>query len=472
MYDAHVAYHARTRPRAPAVITPRRRSTYAEFDADVNRYAAALLALGVTPERGVVGVDTPDPYRQAVLLVALARLGVAAGTARDGRCDLTISDRPGESSATALRLSRPWIAATEQAPPVEVASAERDPDGLARVMLSSGTAQAPRRVPISWRRMESGSLTVLAADAGGRIGVWVLRTGLDSGLGACLSAAAWTVGAAVALGFLAPLLPAFLERHPVGLIGMTPIQLRETLLALPAGFEVKPQWRVVVAGAALTPVVAREARRLLTPDILITYGTIETGRATVGPASRLETTPGAAGWPVPGATVQVVGPDGGLLADGEQGLIRIRGDCAIVGYLDDPEATAGAFRDGFFYPGDLGRRLPDGSFVIDGRIDERMNVGGIKVLPDLLENALLEHPQVRDCAAFATPGTDGGEECWMAVVSQGEVTRESLLAQLKRAGPQLPPIRFAWAEAIPRSEMGKIDRAALRTQTAAALAKA
>ena len=60
----------------------------------------------------------------------------------------------------------------------------------------------------------------------------------------------------------------------------------------------------------------------------------------------------------------------------------------------------------------------------------------------------------------------------MAVVTQGEVARDSLMAALKQAGTGLPPIRFAWSEAIPRSEMGKIDRAVLRAQTSAALARA
>jgi non-ribosomal peptide synthetase component E (peptide arylation enzyme) len=95
----------------------------------------------------------------------------------------------------------------------------------------------------------------------------------------------------------------------------------------------------------------------------------------------------------------------------------------------------------------------------------------VKVLPDALENALIEHPQVTDAAAFAMPDAAGADECWMAVVAEGEVTRESLLALLKKSGVRLPPIRFAWTEAIPRSEMGKIDRAALRAQTAAALSK-
>lgn len=471
MYDAYVAYHARMRPRALAVVTPSRLATYAEFDADVNRYAAGLQALGVGPERGVVTLETQQKYRQLVMLMALARLGVASGVTSDRQADLRISDRSGESDDRILRLSRAWISQVEQAPPVEVPSAPRDPDGLARVLLSSGTTKTARRVPTSWRRRMEGHITALGAYASGRLGVWAIRTGIDSGMGNALSLLAWTVGAAVADGFVSADLPALMERHPEGLLALTPIQLREVLLALPPGYEQKPGWRVVVAGAAMPAALARAARSRLTPDIIIAYGAAEAGRACVGPASLLETHPGAIGWPVPEVVVEVVGPDGQVLPTGEQGEIRVRSSQISQGYLDNPQAASATFRDGYVYPGDLGRRLANGSFVIDGRLDEQMNIQGVKFLPDELENALADHPQVRDCAAFALPGPDAGDECWMAVVADGEVSRESLLEQIRRSGLHPPPIRFAWSQEIPRSEMGKIDRRGLRDQTAAALAK-
>lgn len=472
MFDTFVAFHARLRPRTLAVITPQRRATYAEFDADVNRYAAALQGLGVGPDRGVVSLEVAAAYRRLAMFVALGRLGVPVSTARDDRADLRISDRPGQSGETVLRLSRAWISQVEASPITEVPSAARDPEDLARVMLSSGTTSTPRRTAITWRQIEQHGFNALAAYAGGRLGVWVIRTGLDSSLGHSLATLAWSMGATVAADFLARDLPGLLERHPAGLIGLTPIQLRETLAVLPPGFALKPDWRIVITGAALAPVLAREARLRLTPDIWVNYASTETGRATIGPASRLETTPGAHGWPVPGVTIEVVGPDGEVLQDGESGEIRIRSPRTAAGrYVDHTAESASAYRDGFFHPGDVGRRLADGSFVIEGRIDDRMNIGGVKLLPNILEDALLEHAQVKDAAAFAMPDASGVEECWMAVVVEGEVSRESLLAHLKLSRQRLPPIRFAWTETIPRNEMGKIDRAALRTQTAAALAK-
>lgn len=471
MYDVHVAFHARNQPRAAAVITPRRRVTYGEFGADVNRYAAGLAALGLGPGAGVVSVESNMVYRHAVLLTALARLGIASGAVRDSRADLRISDLPGESSQRVLRLSRGWLEAIEQSPPADTPSAPRDPGAPARVLMSSGTTGEPRRSARSWAQIDADTLNILGAFAAARPGVWAPRTGLDSSLGHNMAMAGWTTGAAVALGFLSQDLPQLMERHGTGLIGATPMQLQEMLRALPAGFEPRPGWRLVAAGAALTAPLIRAARSRLTPDLVINYGATETSRICVGPALRAEADPGFCGWPAPGVTVQIVDPESHApLPDGEQGLLRVRSPFMADGYLDTPGPGPAFFRDGFFYPGDLARRLPDGGIALDGRSDERMNIGGIKLLPGVVEAALLEHPQVADCAAFSVPDADAGEVCWVAVVADGEVSRDALTARLRAAGLKLPA-RFAWTDAIPRSEMGKVDRAALRRQTAAALAR-
>ncbi|MDZ4375344.1 MAG: class I adenylate-forming enzyme family protein [Phenylobacterium sp.] len=471
MLDAHLAFQAKTRPRALAMLTPRRRATYAEFDADVNRYAVAFRRLEITPERGIVAVHGSAAYRHHVMLMALARLGVATTATADVRADLRLSDRPEAKGANLQILDANWIAEVEAADVVEVPSAPRDPDGLARVLLSSGTTGEAKRVPLSWRRMEISALSALNAYASGRLGVWSIRTGIDSSLGYSMATLAWSMGAAVAVDYAPQDLPLLLERQPVGLLGLTPMHLREMLRRLPAGFELKPDWRIVVTGALLPAPIAREARRRISPDIHVIYGSTETGRAMVGPAIHLEETPGAVGWPVPGVSVELVDAGGAAVPDGEQGEVRIRSDRNAGRYLDDPEASARAFRDGWFYPGDLARRLPGGLIVIDGRADERMNLGGRKLLPNLLEQALLEHPSVRDAAAFAIPGPDGVEQCWMAVVADANVSRDALVQRLSGSGVRAPSVRFAWAEEIPRNAMGKIDRKALRAQTLAALEK-
>jgi acyl-CoA synthetase (AMP-forming)/AMP-acid ligase II len=98
-----------------------------------------------------------------------------------------------------------------------------------------------------------------------------------------------------------------------------------------------------------------------------------------------------------------------------------------------------------------------------------MNLGGVKTLPAMYENAALEHELVRDAALFAIPGDKGVDEPWLAIVAEEGLTREALDEHLKARRRRLPALRIAWTDAIPRNAMGKIDRQALRAQTEAAL---
>lgn len=471
MFDANMAFRARIHPRALAVVTPRRRMTYAEFDADVDRYAAALRERGVGPDSGVIALGAMAAHRRAIVLMALARLGAVSSVQADDEADLRISERLDGGDVATLCLDSDWIARIEAASHARVESASRDLDTLGRVTLSSGTLGRSKRLPQTWRQIELGGLNGLVAYASGKLGVWPIGTSLDSSLGFNMAVLAWSLGAAVALGYEEVDVPHLMERHDSGMIGMTPLALSRLVRRLPPGFDLKPNWRILVTGGLLPPAYARAARERLTPDIQIIYGSTEAGRSMVGPAWLVEGLPGAVGYAVPGVTVEVVDEAGASVPDGETGEIRIRSPRITGEYLGDEAASAKAFRNGWFYPGDMGRRLPSGVFVIDGRLDERMTVGATKVTPNVLENALLEHAKVRDCAAFAMTDANGLEECWIAVVSDSGVARDELLARLQAGGAPTTGIRFAWAEEIPRNAMGKIDRPALRAQTKAALEK-
>jgi acyl-CoA synthetase (AMP-forming)/AMP-acid ligase II len=189
-------------------------------------------------------------------------------------------------------------------------------------------------------------------------------------------------------------------------------------------------------------------------------------------AAHLEHAANLMGHSPPGIEAQVVGPDDSPVPDGEPGEVRLRGPRVADGYLDDPQATAERFRDGWFYTRDIARRLPAGhplagALVMEGRADDRMNLGGIKVMPSVLEDAAFECPGVYDAAAFAVPDAQGLDECWLAVAGAADFERDSLVRHLA-AIPGLPEHRFAWIDEIPRNAMGKVDRNRLRDAVIAA----
>ena len=255
---------------------------------------------------------------------------------------------------------------------------------------------------------------------------------------------------------------------------MTPGHLRQLLQALPPGFALNPGWRIGVAGAPLPPPLAREAMARITPDLRIIYGSTECSLLAYGHAGDLEAEPGVVGATPSGAVLEIVGDDGRPLPHGQSGEVRITSERMTVGYLGDPEASAERFRDGWFHTRDVGRRLPDGRLVLEGRADDRLNLaGGVKFMPQALETAAMACPGVVDCAAFAAPEAgrpDGLDQCWLAVVVPPGFDRETLADHLKgRRG--LPPLRFAWIDEIPRNAMGKIERGKLRDLLLTALAQ-
>ena len=473
MFDGYIRDFAIWTPGATAVLTPAGAVTFARFDADIDRCGAALAELGVRPGCGVVCLAVGQAYLGYVTLAALARLGVPASPSADAAADLCLTDHPDPPERRGLiRLTPDWTAAMFAAEPRPLPVLDLDLDSLGRVMLSSGTTGQPHRIPLSWRRLETRALSNLRVYGAGRIGTWFPMTGVDSLLGFSHVMLAWAVGGAVAGGLDIPALPRWLETLPEGVVGMTPIQLASLLDALPPAFHNKPAWRLVIGGSVLPPAVAREAALRITPDIRNVYGATEANQMGAGSVADILDEPGCAGVTQAGMILEVIDDGGRPLPDGESGEIRVRGPRVAEGYIDDPRATAERFRDGWYYTRDIGRRLPAGHpragrVVVEGRADDRMNLGGRKFLPSALEGPALQCPGVLDAAAFAVPDAQGVDQCWLAVVTVPGFEREALARHL--AGwPDLPPNRFAWAEEIPRNAMGKVERQTLRDAVIAA----
>ena len=433
----------------------------------MNRCAGVLDELGILPGQ-VVSVALSAPYIQLVATAALARLGVASSPAGDWGADLRLSDAATPpADLPACRIDEAWLRAMYARDPRPMPPRSLDPLALGRVMLSSGTTGRPRRVGYTWRRIEHGNHLSLRSYGGGRLGAWVPLVGVDAMMGLTMAMCGWAVGAAVTASFEADDLPHWLERLGSGIVAMTPIQLRRVLDALPTGFRPLPGWRLMVGGSLLPPETAQEARARITPDIRTLYGSTEGGNGGLGLASGLDDAPGQVGITPSGAIAAIVDEERRPVPEGESGEVRIRGPRVIQGYLGDPQATAERFQDGWYLTGDIGHRLPDGRLVLEGRRDDRMNLGGLKIMPAVLEAAALSCPGVQDCAAFAVPDDTGLDTCWLAVTAAPDFDSEALSRHLARQGG-LPAPRYAWIQQIPRNAMGKVERNVLRDAVLAA----
>lgn len=475
MFDGWIRDFAAWTPRAPAVVTPAGATSYARFDQDIQRLASGLEQLGLSADTGVVSICLHDPYLTCVALCALARLRLTSSPYNDAGADLRlVQNQPGiEALAPGprlLALDDAWIRATLASAVTRTCQPDAAPDQLVRVMLSSGTTGAPRRTPVTWSQIEAVNHCNLRSRCAGVGGLWASLTSVEVMQGFSIAISAWSVGAAFAPRVAANDLPAMFEAWPEGLLGCTPAQLRGVLQALPPGFQPCPGWRISIGGSRLPQKLAQWARMRLSPDLWVSYSATEAPITGLGRAADLDRLPGVVGSPVSGVELALLDDAGQPVPDGEPGELQIRGARVARGYLGDPEATAERFCDGWFRTRDVGRRLPDGRIVLEGRADDRMNLGGLKVLPAPLEEAALACDGVRDAAAFGAPGSEGGiDVCWLAIVTAPGFERRRLAAHLA-AYPQLPPRRYAWVEDIPRNVMGKVERGKLRAAVLTALA--
>lgn len=475
MFDRSIRDFAHWTPRAPAMLLPGRQVGYAEFDADIDRMGRALSDVGVRPDRGVVSLRVTNAYLNRVALCALARLGVVSSPREDDAADLKLV-LPAEGESTpdgddVLTITRDWIEDALSAPHRALPVLNPDPDAVVRVQLSSGTTDRPKRVAVTWRRTESITLGNISIYSGPAREVWVPLTGADSLMGYAMGVCAWRLGAAATGAMAAERLYETMEAWTTGIAVVTPTHLRAILRSLPPDFRPRSGWRLQVGGSALPIILAKETAMRLSPDVWIGYGATESSCLATGPALAQADAPGAVGVVVAGALVEIVDETDTPVPEGELGELRVRGTRTAEGYVGDPEATKAVFRGGWYYTRDLARRLPDGRIAVEGRLDERMNLGGLKFMPATLERPAMECPGLIDCAAFAVPDAGGVDQLWLAVAAEEGFDRGRLAAHLEGIS-HLPPCRFAWIDEIPRNEMGKVLRSTLRDAVLSVLGQA
>jgi acyl-CoA synthetase (AMP-forming)/AMP-acid ligase II len=160
-----------------------------------------------------------------------------------------------------------------------------------------------------------------------------------------------------------------------------------------------------------------------------------------------------------GVEIAVLDERGVSLPAGATGQVGIRGPNVIDGYEDNPEANAASFANGWFLTGDQGTLDADGYLRLLGRIKELINRGGEKIAPREIDEALEQHPRVKEAVAFGVPHPTWGEEVAAAVVVDGAVTEKELQAHCRQTlADYKVPRHIHIVEAIPRTPTGKVQR--------------
>jgi len=175
----------------------------------------------------------------------------------------------------------------------------------------------------------------------------------------------------------------------------------------------------------------------------------------------------ATGRPIAGVDMRILGEDGREVPLGEPGEVVVRAPNVTKGYLNLPDATAAAIRNGWFHTGDVGRMDEQGYMYLLDRKKDMIITGGENVYTVEVEHALYQHPGVAECAVVGVPDDKYGESLFAAIVMQPgkNLTKEQLIEHCRsRIGGYKVPRQMVFLPALPKSAMGKILKTEIRKQ--------
>lgn len=368
--------------------------------------------------------------------------------------------------------------------------AVRADDDLAALLYTSGTTGRAKGAMLSQRNLLSNAETLAAAWRFGADDVLLHALPIFHTHGLFVATHTVLVSAASML-----FLPGFEREAMLRLLPQATVLMGVptfyTRLLDDARFDraLVAQMRLFVSGSA--PLLAETHRAFEARTghrILERYGMTETNMNTSNPYAG-ERRAGAVGPPLPGVEIAIVDPEHGTpLAQGQTGMVLVRGPNVCRGYWNQPEKTREALRaDGFFVTGDLGHLDADGYLVLVGRQSDLIISGGFNVYPKEVEQVLDDVPGVCESAVIGVPHPDFGEAVLAVLVAEpgahpdvqadadaergiaGTVaaTEAAIHAALdSRLARYKQPKALLWLPVLPRNTMGKVQKALLRERYA------
>ncbi len=224
----------------------------------------------------------------------------------------------------------------------------------------------------------------------------------------------------------------------------------------------------IMSGAACPPELVTRIREQMNCNLLLAYGLTEAApgvtitRLDDGPVTATQTV----GRPMEGVSLKIIGPEGEALPNGAEGELYVKSSSLMLGYWNDPEATAQVLdADGWLHTGDLAVIDPDGPVRIVGRKGDVINRGGFKIYPGTVEMVLRSYPGVKEAAVVGVPDSVFGElPCACVVRAPGvDFSADQLLAfAAERLTDYAVPTRVLFFDALPRRGSGPVRKDLLR----------
>jgi long-chain acyl-CoA synthetase len=350
---------------------------------------------------------------------------------------------------------------------------EREPEDTAVILYTSGTTGKPKGAELTHANMSknaevSARLFSLTSDG-------VIFGGLPMFHSFGQTCA---LNASVQMGACVTLLPRFDPASALEALRRDRVTIFEGVPTMYAALLQYPQHadydtsalRLCVSGGAAMPVeILRGFEETFGCIILEGYGLSETSPVASFNHPDRERKPGSIGTPIEGVDFRLVDDDFADVPEGQVGEIAVKGHNVMKGYWNRPDATDSAIQDGWFRTGDMARRDEDGYYFIVDRKKDMIISGGFNVYPQMIEQAIYQHPAVQEVIVIGIPDAYRGEAAKAFVKLRngaGQFTLEELRTFLSgKVGKHELPAALEFRDELPRTTVGKLSRHELRVQT-------
>jgi len=474
--------HAGTRPTGPALIEAGTTITYAEFADLVGRTAVYLHDLGVKPG-DVVAVALPSSIDHVLLTFALLRVGAIpldlppvrpVGALVDPVIHFKVTRAfllPGArsyDSAIVHRVGPDWRATlAAKGGDRRVA---RDQDEMHFLHLTSGSTGAPKGIATTQKQWLARFHAALKLFPDLLTPANPPKLLLVGGMG--FSAFFFFMANQICIGGATVLMAEDHKPENVaraiaswddGACLITPPLVRQFLSWPVAEGLLFPRLRALLVGASpLFPAEKQAIQRRLTPKFYEVYGSAAVGFLSVLPPDDMSAQTDTVGRKSPDMEVEVVSGTGAVLPLGAIGHLRCRGPGISGGIFGDTGASASAegFRDGWYYPGDVGTLDATGFVRLKGRVADLATRRGVDIYMPEIEEVMQAHESVVEVAAVGVTPPEGGDTRLVVfVVPNGQPQTQALSAHCReRIPPEKFPDRVFFVRGLPKNPNGKVDR--------------
>lgn len=470
-----ILHFGRTRPGAAALVEGERTITYGQLAGLVRRTASHLLALGLG-RADRIGLCLADTTDHMVALLAVSHIGAVAmpldwrAPPAEGRrlvaglgltCVLTGSDARGVEGFPQIFLDEVWHGKVALAPPMESAvGAWHEPFVIS---ATSGSTGAPKLTQMTHQEYYFAVVAMweLMGLSGRHRFLCTMPFFYSGGRNSCI--AHLLRGDCVVLYpslFTAAEYVDIVERQAITTAATVPSTVRQLLAASDRGPLLPGLTAFYCTGAPLHRDEKWEAVRRLCPNFHERYGTAETLVISILHPGDLAQKADSVGQPHSLARIEIVDDGDRPLPAGAQGRLRFR--APGLGSPLPGSAAEASFREGWFYPGEIGHQDEAGYIFLRGRSSDVIIRSGAKIFPAEVEAVLAEHSNVLEAAVLGQRSVDNEETVIAFVVAKGGAHPGELLAHCRsRLTPHKVPRRFHFVDNLPRNRSGKVDKAAL-----------